>query len=100
MQPIQRLPRYELLLRDILRNTADASEHAKIEQVFNTVAEVNKHVNSEKGASILRARLYKLKAAVKHRVDIFSRPDRRLLREGEVIVRKVHTWSQSSVGND
>lgn len=96
IMPIQRLPRYELLLRDILRNTADASEHAKIEQVFNTVAEVNKHVNSEKGASILRARLYKLKAAVKHRVDIFSRPDRRLLREGEVIIRKVERPSESS----
>jgi len=41
-QPIQRLPRYELLLRDILRHTSDAGEHAKIEQVFNTVAEVNK----------------------------------------------------------
>jgi len=89
IMPIQRLPRYELLLRDILRHTSDAGEHAKIEQVFNTVAEVNKHVNSEKGASILRARLYKLKAAVKHRVDIFSRPDRRLVREGDMGVRKV-----------
>ncbi|KAL6078366.1 Rho guanine nucleotide exchange factor (GEF) 17 [Balamuthia mandrillaris] len=83
IMPVQRLPRYELLLRDILRYTPDDSaEHSKIKNLLGTIQNVNKYVNESKRSQETRQKLYKLKDACKPKgVDIFDRPHRELIKE-------------------
>ncbi|KAL6061069.1 ensconsin isoform X5 [Balamuthia mandrillaris] len=82
IMPVQRLPRYELLLRDLAKNTPEPEQKGQIEKVLQKVKELNDHLNQSKGQEITRQKLYRLQMAVKHKVDIFSRPDRNLLKEG------------------
>ncbi|ELR23964.1 RhoGEF domain containing protein, partial [Acanthamoeba castellanii str. Neff] len=80
IMPVQRLPRYELLLRDLIRLTPpEDSEHPKLSSLLEAVVLVNKHVNESKKNAELRQ---KLQVSIKDKVDIFSRVNRHLIREG------------------
>eukprot|EP00005_Dracoamoeba_jomungandri_P004382 CAMPEP_0174257918 /NCGR_PEP_ID=MMETSP0439-20130205/7015_1 /TAXON_ID=0 /ORGANISM="Stereomyxa ramosa, Strain Chinc5" /LENGTH=553 /DNA_ID=CAMNT_0015341225 /DNA_START=122 /DNA_END=1783 /DNA_ORIENTATION=+ len=103
--PIQRLPRYEMLLADLLKYTVDQKEYTQIEQCLAQVKSVNTHVNASKGEAEQRQRLYRLNACVKHKIDIFSRPDRHLVKEGPVWVRQrgqaaMETLARTDKGSD
>jgi len=88
IMPIQRLPRYELLLRDLLQAIDEKErqeEHKKLEELLSTVQEVNSHVNESKKQQERRNKLYKIQTAVKSKgVDLFNRVDRRLVLEQAV----------------
>jgi hypothetical protein len=103
--PVQRLPRYELLLRDLHRHIPDSSaeEKQKINDLLNTVAKVNEHVNESKRAAERRQRLYYLKDAASPKgVNIFSRPDRILVKEDTLpihVLKKEETEDEESRAN-
>lgn len=90
IMPIQRIPRYEMLLRDLLRHTDPAMpEHAKIETQLKAVATINQHVNSSKRTfenfqkivSIQQLLVFPRKL---EGFGLADKRDRELLREGLV----------------
>eukprot|EP01088_Endostelium_zonatum_P001723 TRINITY_DN1206_c0_g1_i1.p1 TRINITY_DN1206_c0_g1~~TRINITY_DN1206_c0_g1_i1.p1 ORF type:complete len:1031 (-),score=245.91 TRINITY_DN1206_c0_g1_i1:45-3137(-) len=86
IMPIQRLPRYELLLRDILRCTVDEGQRSNIEGLLKHVSQVNTHVNQSKGDQLKREKLKKLQTCVKQKIDLFSRPARKFIKDAELDV--------------
>jgi len=90
--PIQRPPRYELLLRDLLKHIPDSKheESADVEALFNTILDLNKYINSSKREQERRDRLYKLQICTKPRgIHIFSRTDRRVVKEDTLPVHEL-----------
>eukprot|EP01087_Luapelamoeba_hula_P015485 TRINITY_DN4637_c0_g1_i1.p1 TRINITY_DN4637_c0_g1~~TRINITY_DN4637_c0_g1_i1.p1 ORF type:complete len:1734 (-),score=375.84 TRINITY_DN4637_c0_g1_i1:24-5225(-) len=82
LTPIQRLPRYELLLKEYLKNTTDEKEQETIRILLHSVQQVNTFVNDSKHESIQRKQLYILQKIVKNRLDLFGKTGRHVVKEG------------------
>jgi len=86
VMPCQRLPRYELLLRELLKQSAPESEDStNITELLSEMSTVNEYVNSGKGTQEKREKLYKLNGAIKHKINIFDKHDRKLILDHDSI---------------
>ena len=88
IQPIQRLPRYVLLLKELLKNTPeDHPDFAFTEKALRSIEEVADHVNgmleshsNQKKVLEIQSTLWSLRG----RVPELVAPHRRFIREGEL----------------
>tara|TARA_R110002050_G_scaffold181830_1_gene315302 strand:- start:945 stop:1718 length:774 start_codon:yes stop_codon:yes gene_type:complete len=82
--PVQRVPRYSLLLKDALKNTPEGhSDFAHLTTATKKMLEVADFLNNDIGETELRK---KFLAIATKGASSLMRPDRRLLHEGELEV--------------
>jgi hypothetical protein len=94
IRPIQRLPRYELLLRDMVKYTTEETEHLKLSRLLESVRNVNEHLNEAKRKrdnanrmAIIQSTLILGKST--KQFSLFSSQTRMFVREDTLLVRKV-----------
>lgn len=99
VMPIQRLPRYELLIKDILNCTPqDSAQAQELHNLLQAVQEVNTHVNESKRKEENTQKLLLIQKGLIGNGDlsIFDRIGRRFVMEGRMGVRLVHGKGGSS----
>eukprot|EP00005_Dracoamoeba_jomungandri_P005259 CAMPEP_0174250956 /NCGR_PEP_ID=MMETSP0439-20130205/947_1 /TAXON_ID=0 /ORGANISM="Stereomyxa ramosa, Strain Chinc5" /LENGTH=1084 /DNA_ID=CAMNT_0015331151 /DNA_START=59 /DNA_END=3313 /DNA_ORIENTATION=+ len=100
--PIQRPPRYELLFRDLLKHVPEEAEDERnmIENLLEKVKEINMLINEQKREHESRQRQYKLNELAKPKgIDIFSRPDRTLIKEDYMPIKPLELVTRSERGS-
>jgi len=87
--PVQRIPRYVLLLRDLSRNTPDThKDYVPIEGALSQIEDVATYINAHKAKSDAMRTLTDTKARISNLPFDIVAPDRELLREAIFIVNK------------
>lgn len=82
--PVQRLPRYEMLLRALLKLTDDNHpDYENLETAVNQVKQINDHVNFKKRESENRATVFAIQAKLIG-FDNLVQAHRLFIREGEL----------------
>jgi len=82
IMPIQRIPRYKLLIEELLRNTTDSHpDHPNLVKGLDLVSHVAKHINSEMHASENRQTILRIQGEFTHAVSFVS-PSRRFIKQG------------------
>jgi len=85
IMPVQRIPRYILLLTEIYKHTPSTHpDYAKLGQALTKVKEVAVHINEAKREAELELRLYDLSKSIDHLTEPLIRPARKLILEGEL----------------
>ena len=88
--PIQRVPRYMLLLRDLRKATAEehadhAALGAALEVVGASASRINEGLRVAENRSAMLTLSTELSLLGKHGIDIFDSPGRTLVREGDLL---------------
>jgi len=83
--PIQRLPRYELMLKDLLNHS---QEDKQLEDVYDKVTAVNKFLNESKRTAEMSEILMELQSDLWGEIVIFEPVTRKLIKDGPVAIRK------------
>ena len=94
IQPIQRIPRYKLLLAEVIKNTdedhpdmqiitGDEKQPGKLPKAFDVVSTVAKHINDQVRESENRGRIREIEArfVATDKISLIS-PSRRYIRQG------------------
>eukprot|EP00005_Dracoamoeba_jomungandri_P004339 CAMPEP_0174258880 /NCGR_PEP_ID=MMETSP0439-20130205/7796_1 /TAXON_ID=0 /ORGANISM="Stereomyxa ramosa, Strain Chinc5" /LENGTH=348 /DNA_ID=CAMNT_0015342555 /DNA_START=260 /DNA_END=1303 /DNA_ORIENTATION=- len=90
IQPVQRLPRYELMLKELLGcYPPSTSRAAEIQLSLDEVRGINQHVNRSKKTQEDNEILYLLHDGIQGKFNIFSNPARKLVKEGFMEVKGV-----------
>lgn len=95
IRPIQRLPRYEMLLRDMVKYTTEETEHLKLSRLLEAVKKVNEHLNEAKRKRDNSTKMAAIQSnlilgkAKGHQFSLFSSQTRSFLREDTLLVKKV-----------
>jgi hypothetical protein len=85
IMPIQRIPRYKLLIEELLRNTSDTHpDYPNLMSGLDLVAKVAKHINSEMHASEKRHAILKLQNEFSDKPNWVS-PSRWFVRQGPMV---------------
>jgi hypothetical protein len=85
IMPIQRIPRYKLLLEEVLRNTSDDHpDYSNLLKGLESVSAVAKHINAEMHAQENRAAIVRIQNEFSHSVS-FVQPHRRFVRQGTMV---------------
>lgn len=86
IMPIQRIPRYELLLRELKRNTDPASsEFNELQQAFGKIQAIAVHVNEHQRHIDNMTKLLDLQDRIEGHDFELLQAHRRLLREGTLV---------------
>ncbi|BFU23552.1 Rho guanine nucleotide exchange factor, putative [Entamoeba histolytica HM-1:IMSS-B] len=87
IMPVQRLPRYELLLKDLLKNTkSDHPDYAALTESLNGIRAVTMEVNERTKDIDRRAKVIKVNSMLSGLHDLqLVEPDRTLIMEGQLI---------------
>ena len=96
--PIQRIPRYELLLKDLIKNTpTEHIDFANLEKAKNEMQEVNKLINTRVGETA-----HSVKILQNEQLSKYIAPYRRLLESNDVQLRieKVKRKAAMYIFND
>ncbi|KAG7169130.1 putative protein tag-52 [Homarus americanus] len=81
--PVQRIPRYRLLLGELLRHTPDDHpHHSSIEKAVGEVGEVAEHINRSISKAENLQRMLMIQRAFKRTLPSIIAPGRHLLKEG------------------
>ncbi|ELR25197.1 RhoGEF domain containing protein [Acanthamoeba castellanii str. Neff] len=86
IRPIQRLPRYEMLLRDMVKYTTEETEHLKLSRLLEAVKKVNEHLNEAKRK---RDNSTKMAAIQSNLILGKAKGTRSFLRDDTLLVKKV-----------
>lgn len=87
--PVQRVPRYVLLLRDLLRNTPEThADYVPLEGALKLIEEVATYINVHKAMSDALRTLADTKARISNLPFDIVVPNRELLREAIFVVNK------------
>ena len=87
--PVQRIPRYVLLLRDLLRNTPEThTDYVPIEGALRMIEEVATYINAHKAVSDAMRTLSETMARIQNMPFDIVIPNRQLLREAVFVVNK------------
>ncbi|KAL6056099.1 FYVE, RhoGEF and PH domain-containing protein 3 [Balamuthia mandrillaris] len=95
IMPIQRLPRYELLMKDLLKYSKE-EERDKVREILEAVKSVCQHVNESKKKQENYAKLYEVQSSLLINKDkgksisLFERPGRSFVKEGRIQGREVN----------
>lgn len=85
IMPIQRIPRYKLLLDELLRNTGESHpDYAGLVKSQELVSSVAKHVNDAMHATENRNTILRIQSEFTHPVT-FVQPSRRFIKEGPMV---------------
>lgn len=86
--PIQRIPRYILLLNELIKNTYKTHKDRKnLLLAYHSIKEVADHVNTQKRLSEGIHKLEEIEKLFKNSVSLVSE-DRQLISEGEIVSKK------------
>ncbi|EGG14226.1 pleckstrin domain-containing protein [Cavenderia fasciculata] len=93
IMPVQRLPRYVLLLNELLKNVPNLNIYSNItkslESCIGGVKNVTQFVNDAKKDDDMMARLKELQDALLDKVNM-NEPGRRLVMEGQVTIHSTY----------
>jgi len=88
IMPVQRIPRYELLLRELKRYTLPADEEFQdLQHAFEKIQKIAVHINENKRQIEQLSRLLEIESRLHGKEDIgfeIISPDRHVLREGDL----------------
>lgn len=88
IMPVQRIPRYSLLLNDLLKNTFhDHPDHKTLSEAFQKINSVAEHLNSEKQKVDEIHKVAEIFGSIKGMSSGFKLLDanRKLVKSGEII---------------
>jgi hypothetical protein len=99
IMPIQRVPRYELLLRELVKKTpSDSSEYDPLHQAYLKVQKVAQHINEIKRQVENASKLFEIQNKIQGKLQApILAPERNLVKEGvfdvirESLLRGVYT---------
>jgi len=84
IMPVQRIPRYELLLREMLRfSTPDDSDYADLQSAFEKIRDIALYINDRKRRLENANKLLEIQNKMDKEVRLVSR-SRQFLKEGEM----------------
>jgi hypothetical protein len=84
IMPVQRIPRYELLLREVLKKTdpqAEAAEHANLLRALESIHDVAEHVNDAMKQAEARQKVVEVQEQLVGDLQLVT-PDRVLIKMG------------------
>ncbi|KAL6079981.1 Transcription initiation factor TFIID subunit 15b [Balamuthia mandrillaris] len=85
IQPVQRLPRYELLLRELIKYTETTHvDYHNLCEAMEKVKELNGFVNERKRAQDNRNRILRLQNNTENMPLVLVKPHRVLVKEGDI----------------
>ena len=85
IMPIQRIPRYKLLIEELLRNTLDSHpDHPHLLRGLDLVSSVARHINAEMHAAENRGAIVRIQNEFTHAVN-FVQPSRKFVRQGALV---------------
>jgi len=83
IMPVQRIPRYELLLRDYIKHTwRDHQDYAALGTAIQSIQQVNKYINDKKKESDLKHRMEEVQEKLKGNRENLLQTHRRFIMEG------------------
>ena len=86
IMPIQRIPRYELLLRELKKNTDPSSpESVGLEKAFEKIVGIATHVNESQRHIENMTKLLALQDRIQGQAFELLMPHRRLLKEAQLV---------------
>ncbi|GAM26101.1 hypothetical protein SAMD00019534_092760 [Acytostelium subglobosum LB1] len=86
IMPIQRIPRYELLLREILGNTPESHvEYKSIKTAYESMKKINQYINERKTNVDRRTRLSDVQKEIKNAPELIA-SHRYFVRDGECVI--------------
>eukprot|EP01119_Soliformovum_irregulare_P013865 TRINITY_DN3727_c2_g1_i7.p1 TRINITY_DN3727_c2_g1~~TRINITY_DN3727_c2_g1_i7.p1 ORF type:complete len:1665 (-),score=740.24 TRINITY_DN3727_c2_g1_i7:2131-7125(-) len=86
IMPIQRLPRYNLLLRDIIKNTwVEHHDYKGLNEALQKMEKLTLDVNIQKGAAENKERLINIERSLDGGPEISKNPHRKFISECEVV---------------
>jgi len=89
IMPIQRIPRYNLLLTDLLKHTwKDHQDYSELTKACAAISEVAMYVNERKREADNIAKTLEVISQIQGRPENFIQPQRRFLKEGILGVDK------------
>lgn len=91
VMPIQRIPRYILLLKDLHRSTdpvTDTEEHAKLGEAVQMISELAQYIDQSKRTSDNFLRLAEIQKKLHGLKEKLIQPHRRFIHEGKVVLTK------------
>jgi hypothetical protein len=98
IMPVQRVPRYELLLRELIRVTGkDHSEYPKLLEALDKIKNIAAHINETKRLVENMSKLLEIQNQISGDFGTLMVPHRRLIREG--VVQKLSTGLISTSAN-
>ncbi|GAB5354949.1 hypothetical protein AAMO2058_000163600 [Amorphochlora amoebiformis] len=87
--PVQRIPRYEMLVREILKNTEDGDASKElIEKTYNQVRSIASHINEQKREVENFTKLIKIQNGIRGLDFALFKPSRHLIKEGVLHVQR------------
>ncbi|KAN0022069.1 hypothetical protein ACTFIU_004233 [Dictyostelium citrinum] len=95
IQPIQRLPRYELLLRDLLKSTSTQhKDHKYLSKGIVKIKEITMYVNDQQKERENLSQVIQIqKELIMDNIKLSFSSATRLIREGEIKVSKKKSWN-------
>eukprot|EP01132_Coremiostelium_polycephalum_P004619 gene4619-5770_t len=83
IMPVQRIPRYELLLREIIKYTnPDHIDYRNLQEAYNSVREINNYINNNKKLRENKDRVFTIAQQLKGCPNTLMKSSRRWIREG------------------
>jgi hypothetical protein len=90
IMPVQRIPRYELLLKEFLKNTPnDHPEHSTLAEAFSKVQSIAQFINESKRRMESMSKVLDIQNQIEGNLGApLMAPHRRLIKEGKVQVER------------
>ena len=89
IMPVQRVPRYELLLRELMRYTPEThSERPTLQAALQKVQAIAQHINASARHAQEMSKLIEIQNSISGEFGTLLLPHRRLIKEGSVMKMK------------
>jgi hypothetical protein len=90
IMPVQRMPRYQLLLKELLKFTPESHvDHQNLKEAADAVTEVNVYINRKKQEQDNRLKIVALQEMIKSAVPLLLvAPHRLFVRQGPLLVKR------------
>ena len=83
IMPVQRIPRYVLLLRELKKNTPDTHpEYEALTVALTKIESIGTHINESKRQVEQMSKLLDIQNRLRNKEFVIFKPDRRLIKEG------------------
>ncbi|KAF2073947.1 hypothetical protein CYY_004734 [Polysphondylium violaceum] len=91
IMPVQRIPRYELLFREILKNTSPSHyDYQNLKEAYQSIHEINVLINNNKKLSENKDRVVTISQELKGAPNSLLKSSRRWIREGVLETQCTH----------
>eukprot|EP00012_Vannella_robusta_P009040 CAMPEP_0206203400 /NCGR_PEP_ID=MMETSP0166-20121206/12819_1 /ASSEMBLY_ACC=CAM_ASM_000260 /TAXON_ID=95228 /ORGANISM="Vannella robusta, Strain DIVA3 518/3/11/1/6" /LENGTH=334 /DNA_ID=CAMNT_0053622655 /DNA_START=401 /DNA_END=1402 /DNA_ORIENTATION=- len=101
IMPVQRLPRYVMLLKDLLKHTPNYTRHRKItEEALETMTEVTRFVNDEKRIAEQQHEIMEVQESLSSSSEVLVKRGRYIVKKGTLAVQNKSSLMQYVLFND